>query len=81
MTDHRASDKRYISTPMIWNQWPFCPLKRFQGPNREFGYIIAVEGQLLTVRNGNMFAAKPDDPIWNTYTSVDAILDDGWEVD
>lgn len=77
-----ARDLSYVKDPGDWVMWPFCPLKRWKDRStQEFGYLVAVEGQLTTIRKGNMFKASPDDPVGWTYDSAEAMLNAGWRVD
>lgn len=77
------ADLRFLQDPNLWPAWPFLPLKRYNatGGWPEFGYVVAVKGQLTSIRKGNMFGAKSDDPVTWVYETPEALLADGWEVD
>ena len=75
-------DLEYLKDPNLWPAWPVLPLKRkkLSGGWPEFGYVIAVEGQLTWIRSGNIFAMDPTDPVTYTYETPEALLADGWVV-
>lgn len=79
--EERNTDLRYIGNSDLWPHWPFLPMKRFRGQDREFGYLRAVSGERLKIRRGNMYMAKEDDPVGWEYATAEAMLDDGWVVD
>jgi hypothetical protein len=81
-------DKRFITTPDLWPNWPVCPLKRYVQNGREFGIVIAVQTHLSTVFIVNMFALKSGDLMQQLegrkkyeYPNIDALIADGWVVD
>jgi len=78
-----------ISTPEDWPMWPVCPIKR-SGKNGglETGFLVAWEGRLTTVFDGNIFELGKGtfDEVFGPlpqkqYDNHEAILDDGWVVD
>lgn len=97
MEDYRALTKQFIESNGIdWACYPFLPLKRWVDGKSENGFMIGnrqINFAILghnnpTIYFGNMFGLK-DGPLIpqvqafprKEYSSVDALLDDGWEVD
>ena len=71
-------DLSYISDPFRW-AGIFCPLKR-RKPNSnwyEFAYMI---GDGPNIYHGNMYTASKSDKR-ESFSSYEAILQAGWEVD
>jgi hypothetical protein len=65
-----------ISHPDIWPREVLC-LKRGRFPNCEFARMVAFRGPNIHVFNDIMGSSITEKP----YTSFQAIIDDGWEVD
>lgn len=88
----REREVKMMSTPDAWPRWPVLPLKRAGYPTEDrpvTGILFAVHGRMTEVFFGNLHQLKGPtiaDAMSccngsKVYTDLDAILDDGWQVD
>jgi len=83
------TDKDMILSPVSWPRWPVLPLKRGDVfSNGGTGFLIASREPWSAVYLTNMYELKagPIRPQLEnvekiTYSSIDALIDDGWVVD
>ena len=94
-TYRRQKDKAMITDQDRWPMWPRLPLKKypvdFAHPENRLGFMVGTMDPEMdaappfTVYVGLLyqpleeFMDRPDKV--KTYTSIDALLDDGWVVD
>lgn len=79
----REESKRFLEQKEKWPLWPFLPMKRYVKTEEEVtGVEIGVIGTVdpLVVFKCSWNNWSPNAPR-QKYSSVDAILDDGWIVD
>ena len=77
MTDERT-DVEFMQRPNLWPVWPFLPLKR---PG-ELGVLVELQrGVEPTVHLANLYMVKIGVSPTKTYSSFQALYDDGWRVD
>lgn len=79
---HQVETRKYARNDFHWPGL-VLPVKRYYTDNRmEVGYLTnpASKDGSISVHLGNMWDAKVTDKVFS-YTSVDAFIADGWEVD
>ena len=82
-------DKKMMSDPKTWPNWPTLPVKRYVEHDMESGFMIAIKGKLTTVFitnpwsvwSGETSIKKALNGPKKEYGSVDEIIADGWIVD
>lgn len=68
-----------MSTPAEWPAFPLLPVKRHVGGELQVGTMIAHDGARVFLSNVHLPLTATAERI--EYTSLDALLDDGWVVD
>ena len=86
----KAGDKQFIQNPNRWPCWPYCPMRK-RDEKESFPFrvgLLAETGEQnwrsTVYLNANIYrleGKKLSDAEKKTYTSVDEMLADGWEVD
>lgn len=79
-------DRKMMSNPKTWPNWPLLPVKRETANGYEVGVIAAIKGQLTWVYLCNFWGlvAKSEsmkDARILKYNSLDELLAAGWIVD
>ena len=77
---------RFMERPMLWPHWPYLPLKRSSIAGNHFQCAF-LDANSRDYKKGHYqlylgFVFAPQSATKSTvYTSLQAILDDGWLVD
>jgi hypothetical protein len=74
-----------LQAPDTWKHWPKMPMKRVAEHDLEFGCAMAADvkaGIWVVYLDDDTKGPVPTDATpRRTYSSLDALLDDGWVVD
>lgn len=89
-TDRFAHDAGLIRNPLRWPAYPFLPLVRRRGDGNmpDLGLLIAPEESVIwdlnlysLPRSGKLSDLRASSTVLARYETVEAMLEDGWEVD
>ena len=83
--EQRRKDAAFLNNPDDWPRWPICPVKRWSEAEGHWECGLVFSHCPVRVVRLNMFAgwtpgeyAKAQK---HTYSSIETLLDDGWQVD
>ena len=92
-TASHATHKEMINSPQRWSAWPLLPLVQRKDGQTDYGLItpdypnVVIKSLLFLVNPANIVLTQLENdgavPGMKTihYVDVDAMLNDGWEVD
>ena len=82
---NKNTDLQFMRNPDKWPNWPLLPLKKKGDFHCQYAFITEQVGPPFYLYEGSIYEPKVTSSLQSlpkkAYLTLQAILDDGWEVD